>query len=270
MNKVADDMALFHQRIGRVNWIGLRTLYLKEVQRFVKVATQTLLAPVVTTLLFLAVFSLALGGSARTVGGLPYIEFLAPGLIMMAIAQNAFATTASSVLISKVQGSIVDMLMPPLAPGEFTLAYATAGMTRGVAVGCVVALALLPFAGVHIAHPWAVVYFALAAALMLSLLGLLGGLWADKFDHMAAVTNFVITPLAFLSGTFYSIERLPALFRHIALVNPFFFMIDGFRYGFIDRADGSVVAGAAALAGIDAALWTLCHILVARGYKLKS
>jgi ABC-2 type transport system permease protein len=270
MNKIVDDIALYRPRVGRVNWIGLRTLYLKEVQRFVKVATQTLLAPVVTTLLFLAVFALALGGGARLVGGVPYIEFLAPGLIMMAIAQNAFANTASSVLISKVQGSIVDMLMPPLSPGEFTLAYAMAGMTRGVAVGVVVALAMLPFAGLELAHPWAIAYYAVAAALMLSLLGLLGGLWADKFDHMAAVTNFVITPLAFLSGTFYSIERLPPFFHQLALVNPFFFMIDGFRYGFIGRADGSILAGTIVLAGIDAALWTLCHILVARGYKLKS
>jgi ABC-2 type transport system permease protein len=270
MNKVPADIALYRSRIGRVNWIGLRTLYLKEVQRFVKVATQTLLAPVVTTLLFLAVFSLALGGAARQVGGVPFIEFLAPGLIMMAIAQNSFANTASSVLISKVQGSIVDMLMPPVSAGEFTLAYVLAGATRGVCVGIVVALAMLPFAGFGIAHAWAIVYYAVAASLMLSLLGLLGGLWADKFDHMAAVTNFVITPLAFLSGTFYSIERLPTLFHRIALANPFFFMIDGFRYGFIGHADGTIWAGAAALAAIDAAFWLLCLLLVRRGYKLKS
>ncbi|HYM30049.1 MAG TPA: ABC transporter permease [Candidatus Cybelea sp.] len=258
------------RRIGPVNWIGVRTLYLKEVQRFVKVATQTLLAPVVTTLLFLAVFALALGGNARSVGDVPYVEFLAPGLVMMAIAQNAFANTASSVLISKVQGNIVDMLMPPISAAEFTLAYAGAGATRGVAVGVVVALAMTPFAGVGIAHPWAVAYYAFAAATMMSLLGLLGGLWADKFDHMAAVTNFVITPLAFLSGTFYSVERLPPIARAIAHMDPFFFMIDGFRFGFIGRADGSIVLGMVVLAGIDVALAALSYGLVSRGYKLKA
>jgi ABC-2 type transport system permease protein len=258
------------RRFGAVNWLGLWTLYLREVRRFLKVGMQTIAAPVVTTLLFLAIFLLALGGQQRTVAGAPFLEFLAPGLIMMAMVQNAFANTTSSLMIAKMQGNIVDMLMPPISAAEFTLAYAGAGATRGVAVGVVVALAMTPFAGVGIAHPWAVAYYAIAAATMMSLLGLLGGLWADKFDHMAAVTNFVITPLAFLSGTFYSVERLPPIARTIAHMDPFFFMIDGFRFGFIGRADGSIVLGMIVLAGIDAALAALSYALVSRGYKLKA
>ena len=256
--------------IGLINWIGFRTLYLKEVQRCYKVGTQTIFAPVVTTLLFLAIFTLALGGAARHVGNIPFVEFLAPGLIMMAMAQNSFANSASTILISKVQGNIVDVLMPPLSPAELTAAYVLAGVTRGLVVGLAVGLCLTPFVPLAIHHLWAVVYFAVAASLMLSLLGFLGGLWADKFDHMAAVTNFVITPLAFLSGTFYSVDRLPALFRAISHLNPFFFMIDGFRYGFIDRADSRVWDGALVLAGVDLLLGAACLLLIRRGYKLKA
>ena len=258
------------RQFGAVNWIGLWTLYIKELTRFLKVFTQTLVAPMVTTLLFLAIFTLALGGGTRHVGTIPFIAFLPPGLIMMAIAQNSFANTSSSLLISKVQGSIVDVLMPPLTAGELILAYALSGTTRGVLVGLGVGLSMLPFAELHVAHPWAVAYFAVAASLMLSLIGLIGGLWAEKFDHLAAVTNFVITPLAFLSGTFYSVSRLPGIWYHVSQLNPFFFMIDGFRYGFIDRADGNVLGGAAALAAIDLVLWLACHQLVRRGYKLKA
>ncbi len=256
--------------MGAVNWIGFWTLYLKEVQRFLKVFTQTIVAPAVTTLLFLAVFSLALGGATRHIGAVPYLAFLAPGLIMMAIVQNAFSNTASSLLISKVQGNIVDVLMPPLSAGEVTTAYALAGVTRGLAVGLVVGLSMLPFAPMRVLHPWAVLYFAASASLMLALVGLLGGLWADKFDHMAAVTNFVITPLSFLSGTFYSVRQLPGVWYQVSQADPFFFMIDGFRYGFIGQADGSILRAAVGLAVIDVLLWGLCHVLVKVGYKLKA
>jgi len=270
MDDKVTPTALAVRHFGPVNWLGAWTLYLKEVQRFYKVGTQTIFAPVVTTLLFLAIFTLALGGAARHIGNVPFVEFLAPGLIMMAMAQNSFANTASSILISKVQGNIVDVLMPPLSPGELTFAYVMAGATRGLVVGLVVGLSILPFVPFSLSHPWAVLYFAFVATMMLSLLGLLGGLWADKFDHMAAVTNFVITPLAFLSGTFYSVERLPGFFLRISHVNPFFFMIDGFRYGFIDRADGPVMVGALVLAGVDIVLWAICLRLIRIGYKLKA
>jgi len=258
------------RRFGAVNWLGFWTLYLREVRRFLKVFMQTVAAPVVTTLLFLAVFLLALGGQQRHIGDIPYAEFLAPGLIMMAMAQNAFANTSSSLMIAKVQGTIVDVLMPPLSPAELTWGFALGGVTRGVLVGLVVALAMAIFVPLGLHAPAFVVFHAFAASLLLSLLGLLGGIWADKFDHIAAVTNFVVTPLAFLSGTFYSIERLPPPWHEVALWNPFFYMIDGFRYGFIGHADGSIWIGAAVMVGVDLALLVLCYTLVARGYKLKA
>jgi ABC-2 type transport system permease protein len=258
------------RRFGAVNWLGFWTLYLREVRRFLKVSMQTVAAPVVTTLLFLAIFLLALGAQQRHVGDVPYVEFLAPGLIMMAIAQNAFANTSSSLMISKVQGNIVDVLMPPLSPGELTWGFALGGVTRGILVGAVVAAATALFVPLHVWAPGLAVFHALAASLLLSLIGLLGGIWADKFDHIAALTNFVVTPLSFLSGTFYSIERLPPPWHMVALLNPFFYMIDGFRYAFIGRADGPVWIGVAVLIGVNAALLALCHVLLARGYKLKA
>jgi ABC-2 type transport system permease protein len=259
--------------IGVINWLGFWTLYAREVRRFFKVATQTIAAPVVTTLLFLAVFVLALGGAggaSRSVGGVSFAEFLTPGLIMMSIMQNAFANTSSSLVISKIQGNIVDVLMPPLSGGELTLAYALGGVTRGIVVGAVVSLAIWCFVPLRIADLAAVAFNAVAASLLLSLLGVLAGIWAEKFDHMAAVTNFIVTPLSFLSGTFYSVDRLPEGWRFVAHLNPFFYMIDGFRYGFIGHADGSLAVGMAVLIGVNAALLLLCFRLIASGYRLKA
>jgi ABC-2 type transport system permease protein len=258
------------RRFGAVNWLGFWTLYQREVRRFFKVSMQTVAAPVVTTLLFLAIFLLALGAQQRHIGEIPYVEFLAPGLIMMAMVQNAFANTSSSLMIAKVQGNIVDVLMPPLSPGELTWGFALGGVTRGIIVGLVVAAAMAVFVPLSLKAPVFVLFHALAASLLLSLLGILGGIWADKFDHIAAVTNFVVTPLSFLSGTFYSIDRLPALWRGVALSNPFFYMIDGFRYGFIGHADGPLWVGAAIMVATNAAMLALCHVLIARGYKLKA
>ena len=256
--------------MGAVNWLGLWTLYRKELQRFLKVLTQSLLAPIVTTLLFLSVFSLAIGDAVREIGGVPFVEFLAPGLVMMAIVQSAFQNTAGSLLISKIQGNIVDVLMSPLSPGELALAYAAAGATRGLLVGAVTLGAMAVFVSVQIHAPLTILYFAVMASTLLSLLGLIGGIWSDKFEQMAAVTNFVITPAAFLSGTFYSIERLPPLLNELAHFNPFFFMIDGFRSGFIGRADGDTLAGGLALLALNVALWLVCLQMFRTGYKLKS
>jgi ABC-2 type transport system permease protein len=267
---VVSQLAPRVRRFGTVNWLGFWTLYVREVRRFLKVGMQTVAAPVVTTLLFLAIFLLALGGQERHIGGIPYVEFLAPGLIMMAMAQNAFANTSSSLMIAKVQGNIVDVLMPPLSPAELTWGFALGGVTRGILVGLVVAAAMAMFVPIYVRQPAFILFHAVAASLLLSLLGVLGGIWADKFDHIAAVTNFVVTPLSFLSGTFYSIERLPAPWHFIALWNPFFYMIDGFRYGFIGHADGDVWAGVAVMTIINLALLALCHALIARGYKLKA
>ena len=255
--------------IGAVNWVGLWTLYVKEVQRFLRVLWQTIVAPVVGGLLFLAVFALAFADRVRLMENLPYLEFLSPGLIMMAVVQNSFANTSSSLMISKVQGNIVDVLMPPLAAWELTLAYAAGGATRGLLVAVIVGLAMAPLVSLTVANPWALAYFCLAAALMLSLAGIAAGIWADKFDHMASVTNFVITPLAFLSGTFYSIRQLPDFWKRLSHFDPVFYAIDGFRAGFIGASDTSLLLGAAALAGTNAALWVLCHQMFARGYKLK-
>jgi ABC-2 type transport system permease protein len=256
--------------IGRVNWLGVWTLYAKEVQRFLKVYQQSVLAPVVVTLLFLAIFTLALGGAVRRVADVPFEEFLGPGLIMMAMLQNAFANTSSSIVISKVQGNIVDVLMPPMNPGELTFCYAFAGATRGVIVGVITSLAMWAFVPLQIHHLGFILFHAAGASLMLSLLGLIGGIWADKFDHISGVTNFVILPLSFLSGTFYSIERLPGAWNIAAHFNPFFFMIDGFRYGFIGRADGSLLLGIAVVVAINLALWRVAYWMFKSGYKMKS
>jgi ABC-2 type transport system permease protein len=256
--------------IGRAsNWLGLWTLYWREVRRFVKVYNQTIVAPVVTTLLFLAIFALALGQTADA-GDNAYLQFLAPGLVMMAMTQNAFANTSSSIVIAKVQGNIVDTLMPPLTAHELTLAMAMGGATRGLAVGVAASLAVSVFVTVKIHDVAVLLYFGFAASLMLSLLGLAGGIWADKFDHIASVTNFIVVPLSFLSGTFYSVERLPPSFQTLAYLNPFFYMIDGFRYGWTGRADMNTTLGMVVLAASCAALWVLCHRMFATGYKLKA
>ena len=252
------------------NWIGLRTLYLREVRRFTKVYTQTLLAPVVTTLLFLAVFTLALDGSHRIVAELPFVQFLAPGLIIMAIAQNAFANTSSSIMVSKVQGNIVDILMPPFTAFELQFALVLGGASRGIAVGLSVGLAISFFVDIGLHAPLFIIFHAVMASIGLSQLGMIGGIWAEKFDHMAVLTNFVVTPLAFLSGTFYSIQQLPDAFQAIAHINPFFYMIDGFRYGFIGHADGSLVLGLVVMVGTNIILWIVCTWMLQTGYKLRA
>ncbi|MEW5703784.1 MAG: ABC transporter permease [Pseudomonadota bacterium] len=254
---------------GPVNWLGLWTLCAREIQRFLKVYAQTILTPVVTALIFFAIFTLALGRVEETASGLPFARFLVPGLIMMAIIQNAFANTSSSLMIAKVQGNIVDTLMPPLSAGELTVGYAVGGVIRGLLVGGATAAALGPFVGLSIHNFFFPVFHAIAASLMLSLLGTVFGIWADKFDHIAAVTNFVVMPLAFLSGTFYSIERLPAAWRWLAEINPFFYAIDGFRYGLTGHADGSLPVGVAVLALTNLALLFLCYQMFRTGYKLK-
>ncbi len=257
------------RHIGAVNWLGLWTHYAKEVKRFYKVGFQTLVAPVVTTLLFLAIFTLALGRSLAELGGVPFEQFLAPGLIMMAIIQNSFTNTTSSLMISKIQGNIVDMLMPPISPGELTSGFVLGGATRGLAVALFVCVVMSLFVPLRLHDAGMVVFHAVSASLMLSLIGLITAVWADKFDQIASITNFVIMPLSFLSGTFYSIERLPPMWQDIALINPFFYMIDGFRYGFIGHHDGSLMTGVILVCAINAGLWWTCHTMFARGYKLK-
>ncbi|MGA0600019.1 ABC transporter permease [Caulobacter sp. KR2-114] len=253
-----------------VNWEGLRTLYLREVRRFWKVGMQTLTAPVVTALLYMLVFVVAVG-RRRVIEGVDFSLFIIPGLVMMQILSNAFSNSSSSLLQAKMNGLIGDFLMPPLSPSEQVIGFAAGAATRGIMVGAIAGLAVIPFAhGLRIAHPWAVLYFGLGASLVMGLLGIVAAIWSEKFDHIAAVTNFVIMPMTFLSGTFYLVEGLPEPFRTISHFNPFFYLIDGFRYGFIGAADGSVAIGAALTAGLVLILTAVCWRMFATGYKLKT
>jgi ABC-2 type transport system permease protein len=258
--------------IPSVNWQGLKTLYLKEVRRFFKVQLQTVWAPAITTLMFLVIFSLALGRTRAAVLGVPYADFLGPGLIVMGMIQNAFANSSSSILVAKVQGSIIDVLMPPLSAGELVMAYVAGAVTRAWLVGIAVwtVMAIAPGVDVPIANPMLVVYFGTMGAVMLSLLGVLTGVWADKFDHAAAVTNFVIQPLTLLSGTFYAIDKVNPTMAMISHANPFFYIIDGFRSGFIGVSDGLLVQGAVILALVNVALWAICYRVIRSGWRLKA
>ncbi|MCB1783329.1 MAG: ABC transporter permease [Alphaproteobacteria bacterium] len=258
------------QKIEGINTIGLYTLVRREVERFINVYTQTIIAPVITTLLFYTIFALAFGGIQRSVGDVPFLDFLAPGLIMMTMVQNSFANTSSSIVISKVQGNIVDVLMPPLSAAEIYIGYAVGSILRGLSVGVVTTIALSFFAPVHIHALWAVFVYAVLGTWLLGSLGLAAGIWSDKFDHIAAVTNFIVTPMTFLSGTFYRVEMLPEMWRDMAFGNPFFYMIDGFRYGFIGQADGTIWIGITILLAFNMALMLLSYKMIAAGYKIKA
>lgn len=263
------------RRFGAMNWLGLQTLYMKEVRRFLKVAFQTIFAPVISTILFLVVFMQAFGTARAPINGTPYIEFLAPGLIMMAILTNAFANSSSSLIIGKVQGSIVDVLTPPLSATELTIALVGGAATRGLLVGLVTAVTSAGFMAfsdtpMGIAHFLAVVYFGTAAALLFGMLGVIGGIWAEKFDQLAAITNFVITPLTFLSGTFYAIASLPEPFLTLSKVNPVFYLIDGFRYGFTGASETPILLGGGLVLALNVIFAALCYGLFKSGWKLKS
>ena len=258
------------RRYKGVNWVGLQTLYVREVRRFLKVGTQTVLAPVVTTLLYMLIFVVAVQGAAPPIGGVPFADFIAPGLVMMAILNNAFANSSSSLIQAKIMGTAPDFMTPPLSPFEQAAGFALGAVTRGIFVGAVTAVAVFFFADLRISHPWAIAYYALAASFMMAFAGVFVGLWAEKFDHLAAATNFVIVPMTFLSGTFYLVDRLPYPFDVISHYNPFFFLIDGFRYGFIGRADGNLALGAAVSAALTVILGLLCWRLFRQGYRLKT
>nr|WP_283937410.1 ABC transporter permease [Sphingomonas anseongensis] len=258
--------------LSGVNWGGLKTLYIKEVLRFFKVQMQTVWAPAITTLLYLAIFTVALGRSGRTVMGVAFADFIAPGLIVMAMLQNAFANASFSLLVGKIQGNIVDYLMPPLSTGELIAGLVGAAVTRAFFVGVAVWLAMLLWPGVSVMprHLGWVLWFGLMGSFLLAFLGLLTSLWAEKFDHAAAVTNFVVTPLSLLSGTFYSVEQLAPSFRAISHANPFFYVISGFRYGFLGISDSPILVGAVGLLVLNLALWAICYSLLKSGWKIKA
>jgi ABC-2 type transport system permease protein len=254
-----------------INWIGLRTLYLKEVRRFMKVQLQTVWGPAVTTLLFLAIFSLAMGRGDRTELGVPFADFLAPGLIVMAMIQNAFANSSFSLLVGKVQGTIVDYLMPPLSTAELMAAMTGAAVTRAFMVGFALWLAMLLWPGVSVipASLPIVLLFGLLGSALVGMIGILTSIWAEKFDHAASVTNFIIAPLSLLSGTFYAIDRLSPTFQIISHANPFFYIISGFRYGFLGRSDSNIVMGAGILIALNIAMAILVYQLLRSGWKLR-
>lgn len=265
-----------HPVIIGINRVGLLALYMKEVRRFLKVQTQTIWAPAFTTLLFLVIFSVALGREGREVLGVPFASFVAPGLIVMAMMQNAFANSSFSLLSGKMQGTIIDLLMPPLSPGELMAGILAAAVTRAILVGFTVALAmaLWPAVSLHVAHLWAVVWFGLMGSLLLAIVGLATSIWAEKFDHNAAVTNFIIAPLSLLSGTFYVIENLHGVFQTVSRANPFFYVISGFRYGFLGASDmgdsAHVAAAGLGLLVLNAGLAAGVYALLRSGWKLKS
>ena len=261
--------------IRNVNWGGLKTLYVKEVRRFFKVQLQTIWAPAITTLLYLVIFTVALGGRGEVhLGGsmVPFADFVAPGLIVMGMLNNAFANASFSLLVGKIQGTIVDYLMPPLSTAELLAALTGGAVTRAFLVGLTVWLAMALWPGVHVApaHPIAVLWFGLLGSVFLALIGVLTSIWAEKFDHAAAVTNFVVAPLTLLSGTFYSVDRLSPVFQAISHANPFFYIISGFRYGFLGIADSPVALGSAIVLALDIALGILCYTLLRRGWRLKN
>jgi ABC-2 type transport system permease protein len=262
--------------IRNINWGGLKALYVKEVRRFFKVQLQTVWAPAINTLLFLTVFTVALGqrGDVALSGrAVPFADFIAPGLIVSTgMMQNAFANASFSLLVGKIQGTIVDYLMPPLSTGELLAALVGGAVTRAFCVGAAVWLAMALWPGVDVTpvHLGAVLWFGLFGSVLLALLGVLTSIWAEKFDHAAAVTNFVVAPLTLLSGTFYSVDALSPAFRAVSHANPFFYVISGFRYGFLGIADSPVLLGGVVILGLDLVLGALCYTLLRRGWKLKT
>jgi len=258
------------KRFGSINWIGFKSLWIKECQRFVVVWAQTLLSPLVSSLLFLSVLSLALGNDRGEVLGYSFINFLAPGLIAMSIIAQSFSHSVSSLMIGKIQGNIVDMLFAPLSAIEVSLAIILAAVTRSLLIGLISIIVFSLIIEIHIYNFFYIFIFAFLSSFILGALGFVTGLWAEKFDHTATVTNFIITPLSFLSGVFYSIDRLPSFFQTISHVNPFFYMIDGFRYGFLGTSDGSIYFGLIYLTILAALMWLSAFYLYKKGYKIKS
>lgn len=275
MDTIPDTAQSRLRQYGAFNSLGLWTLYKREVGRYLKVWMQTIFAPVVTTLLFMTVFKLAFGDRGRLTGdfeGLNYNDFLAPGLIMMAILQNAFQNTSSSLLQAKFNATHVDFLMPPLSPLELTIAFLGGAVTRGLMVAAISAIAiqLSGLASLSVAHVWPILWFTLTSAVILGALGAFAGIWAEKFDHLAAVTNFVIVPLTFLSGTFYDIKVMVEPFQTLAHLNPIFYMIDGYRYGHLGVANGSILVGLLYTGALSVASVIFVWWLFRRGYKLKT
>ena len=261
---------IYEKKFGYINWIGFWTLYKKEVLRFLIVVIQTIISPLVTSLLFLLVLSVAIGNDRGEVLGFPFITFLAPGLIAMQVIQQAFSHSSSSIMIGKIQGNIVDILYAPMSAGEITLATNLAACTRSVIIAIISIIVFNFIVDLQFHSFFYIFIFTFLGAFILSSIGIIIGLWAEKFDHMASATNFIIVPLSFLSGTFYSINRLPDILKGVSEINPFFYIIDGFRYGFLGVSDGSIKFGLFYLLVLSCLSWFVAYILFKKGYKIKS
>jgi len=258
------------RRFGLINWIGTWTLYKKEVLRFLIVWAQTIFSPLISALLFLLVLSLAIGNERSDVLGVSFINFLAPGLIAMQVIQQSFSHSSSSFMIGKIQGNIVDILYAPLSAAEVTFAITLAAVTRSVIIASVSIIIFYLIIDIEIKNYFTLIAFTFLSSFILGALGIVAGLWAEKFDHMATVTNFIIVPLSFLSGTFYTIDKLPGYLQTISKANPFFYMIDGFRYSFLEKSDGSIMIGLIYLTILSFIMFMLAYILYKKGYKIKS
>jgi len=267
---VAKKYQIGVRKFGLVNWIGFRTLYIKEVSRFLVVWAQTLLSPLISSLLFLSVLSLALGNERGEVLGFSFISFLAPGLIAMSIIQQSFSHSVSSLMIAKIQGNITDTLFAPLSAVEVSLAIILAAVTRSIVILIISIIVFSLIVEIHIYSIFYIFVGAFLGSFILGALGFITGLWAEKFDHTATITNFIVTPLSFLSGVFYSVDRLPAFFQSISKINPFFFIIDITRFGFLGVSDGSIFFGLIYLTILAFVMWFLSYHLYKIGYKIKS
>ena len=270
MVEIENSYKISDKKFGYINWLGFFTLYQKEILRFFKVAIQTIISPLVSALLFLMVLSLAIGNERTGVLGLPFITFLAPGLIAMQIIQQAFSHTSSSIMIAKIQGNIIDILHAPLSAAEVTLAIILAAVTRSFIIAIVSILVFSFVTELKFYNFYYIFIFTFLGSFILGAIGIVVGLWAEKFDNMASATNFIIVPLSFLSGTFYSIKRLPETLQIISEWNPFFYMIDGFRYGFLGVSDGSIEFGLSYLVILSCLIWFASYFLFKKGYKIKS
>ena len=251
------------------NYICVYTLFKKEVFRFLKVGIQTVIGPAISSLLFLAVFSLALGGSVNQINNVNLAEFIAPGLIMMTMLQNSFANAASSIGQSKFQGNIIDILMAPLSDYELAIGYILGSVARGVICGIVTFIGIILFVPLSVYSYFALFFYTLMGCIMMGTMGTMVGIWADKWDQQQGITNFIVLPLTFLSGTFYSISRLPEFWQNFALFNPFFYNIDGFRFAFIGKSDSEIILGGIILIFLNICLFFSCYLMFKKGYKLK-
>ena len=254
----------------KINWYGAYTLTLREVRRFLRVYNQTVLTPVMSALIFLAVFVLAIGSNRADIDGIKFINFMGYGLIAMSIIQNAFANSSSSFIMSKVMGYISDILTPPFGSAEIILAFTIGAVLRGLLVGVAVTIALSPFIDYTLYHPLLLVFYLLASCTLLGQMGILSGLIANSFDQHSAITSYLVTPLSFLSGTFYSVKSLPPFFQQVNLVNPFFYIIDGFRYCITDKSDGNITIGIIFLILANIIIYLALDKAIKTGWRIKS